>query len=58
MCRAAREIVVVADSSKFGRVCLHRIVEPRGISKVVSDSGIPVDVRMALTAAGVEVIIA
>jgi DeoR family transcriptional regulator of aga operon len=58
MCRAAREIVVVADSSKFGRVCLHRIVGPRGISKVVSDSGIPVDVRMALTAAGVEVIIA
>ena len=58
MCRAAREIVVVADSSKFGRVCLHRIVEPQGISKVVTDSGIPGDVRMALTAAGVEVIIA
>jgi DeoR family transcriptional regulator of aga operon len=58
MCRAAREIVVVADSSKFGRVCLHRIVEPQGISKVVTDSGIPGDVRVALAAAGVEVIIA
>ena len=58
MCRAASEIIVVADSSKFGRICLHRILEPQGISKLVTDTGIPDSAREALTVIGVEVIIA
>ncbi len=41
MCRAASEIIVVADSSKFERICLHKILEPQGISKLVTDTGIP-----------------
>ena len=57
MCRAATEIVVVADSSKFGRICLHKILEPQRISKVVTDAGIPGEAREALTQNGVEVII-
>ena len=57
MCRAATETIVVADSSKFGRICLHRILEPQGISKVVTDAGIPAEAREALTRNGVEVII-
>lgn len=57
MCKAAREIIVVADSSKFGRVCLHKILEPQRISKLVTDAGIPGDAREALLEAGVEVII-
>src|ERR1700722_19717041 len=57
MCRAASEIIVVADSSKFGRICLHRILEPQGISKVVTDAGIPTEAREALGRNGVEVII-
>ena len=56
MCRAASEIIVVADSSKFGRICLHRILEPQGISKVVTDAGIPTEAREALARNGVEVI--
>jgi DeoR family transcriptional regulator of aga operon len=58
MCRAASEIIIVADSSKFGRICLHKILEPQGIAKVVTDSGIPDSARDALTRIGVEVIIA
>lgn len=58
MCRAASEIIIVADSSKFGRICLHKIVEPQGIAKVVTDTGIPDAAREALTRIGVEVIIA
>jgi DeoR family transcriptional regulator of aga operon len=58
MCRAASEIIMVADSSKFGRICLHKILEPQGIAKVVTDSGIPQSARDALTRSGVEVIIA
>ena len=58
MCQAAREIIVVADSSKFGRVCLHKILEPRGIAKLVTDAGIGEATRAELVRAGVEVIIA
>jgi DeoR family transcriptional regulator of aga operon len=58
MCRAASEIIVVADSSKFGRICLHKILEPQGMSTLVTDTGIPESAREALTRIGVEVIIA
>lgn len=58
MCRAASEIIVVADSSKFGRICLHKIIEPQEFSTLVTDTGIPAAAREALTQAGVEVIIA
>jgi DeoR family transcriptional regulator of aga operon len=57
MCEAAREIIVVADSSKFGRVCLHKILAPQRISKLITDAGIPVQAREALTRSGVEVIV-
>ena len=58
MCRAASEIIVVADSSKFARICLHRILEPHGISRLITDAGISDDTREQLTRIGVEVIIA
>jgi DeoR family transcriptional regulator of aga operon len=57
MCRAASEIIVVADSSKFGRVCLHTILETRGIRVVVTDAGIPDQTCAALRSAGVEVVV-
>jgi DeoR family transcriptional regulator of aga operon len=57
MCKTASEIIVVADSSKFGRVCLHKILEPRFISKLVTDTGIPADARERLLEANVEVIV-
>lgn len=57
MCKTATEIIVVADSSKFGRICLHKILEPQGIAKLVTDAGIPGEAREALTRSGVEVII-
>ena len=58
MCEVAREIILVTDSSKFGRVCLHKILEPQRISTVVTDDGIPVEAREALARIGVQVIIA
>lgn len=58
MCRAASEIILVADSSKFGRICLHKILEPQGISRVVTDAGIAGDTRRELERIGIEVIIA
>ena len=58
MCEVAREIIVVSDSSKFGRICLHKILEPQRISKFITDAGIPAEAHEALTRMGVEVIVA
>lgn len=58
MCKAAREIIVVTDASKLGRVCLHKILDTRGISRLVTDAGIGAATREELTRCGVEVIIA
>jgi DeoR family transcriptional regulator of aga operon len=58
MCRAASEIIAVADSSKFGRICLHQILEPQGISRLVTDSGISTEMRAELARIGVKVVIA
>ena len=58
MCQAASEIIVVTDSSKFNRLCLHKIVEPQRIARVITDAGIPQDVHEGLSAAGVQVQIA
>jgi DeoR family transcriptional regulator of aga operon len=58
MCEVAREVILVTDSSKFGRVCLHKIVESQRIAKVVTDDGIPAEAREALARIGVQVIIA
>lgn len=58
MCKAAREIIVVADSSKFGRVCLHKILETRGINRLVTDAGIDAATRGELARCDVEVIVA
>ena len=58
MCRAASEIILVADSSKFGRICLHKILEPQGVARLVTDAGIGDETRAELTRIGVEVIVA
>lgn len=58
MCGAASEIIVVADSSKFGRICLHKILEPARISKLITDAGIGAETREELARIGVEVIVA
>ena len=56
MCDAAAEIIVVMDSSKFGKVCLHRIVEPSRIDKLITDERISREVQASLAELGVEVI--
>jgi DeoR family transcriptional regulator of aga operon len=41
MAEVAREVIAVTDSSKFGRVCLHRIIGLQEISALVTDMGAP-----------------
>lgn len=58
MRRAANTVIVVTDSSKFGKVCLHLILETVDVSMVVTDSGIPSGYRRGLEKLGVELVIA
>ncbi|PCK30768.1 transcriptional repressor AgaR [Pseudoalteromonas piscicida] len=55
MCKAAKQVIVVTDSSKFGRNGVHRIISCAEIDVLVTDSGIPDDIYQQLVAAGIEV---
>ena len=58
MCEVAREIIAVADASKFGRKSFCMIREAGQIHRLITDSRLPDDYERALTELGVEVIIA
>jgi DeoR family transcriptional regulator, aga operon transcriptional repressor len=58
MIRASREVIVVADSSKFGQRSLSVISKLDAIDKLVTDDGITPYMLDAIRASGVEVIIA
>ena len=47
MLSAARQVVVVADSSKFGRSALVRVTDLAGIDLIVTDDGLDADVATA-----------
>jgi Transcriptional regulators of sugar metabolism len=57
MCDVADEIIVVTDSSKFGRISLHKILEPGKVSKVITDQAIPEFYLEGLQHAGIDVIL-
>lgn len=58
MVEHARQVIVLADGSKFGQLCLHRICSLDRVHTVVSDASMPLAIRAALVANGIEVIIA
>lgn len=58
MVEHARQVIVLADGSKFGQLCLHRICALDRVHTVVSDTSLPQAMRSGLQAQGIEVIIA
>lgn len=58
MCESARQIIAVADSSKFGRKSFCMIRAANQIDVLVTDCNIPYETHQALMKMGVEVIIA
>jgi DeoR family transcriptional regulator, fructose operon transcriptional repressor len=58
MMRASRQVVLVADSSKFQAVRFAQIAPLDRLQAVVTDSGLPEEGRRAIEALGVEVILA
>jgi DeoR/GlpR family transcriptional regulator of sugar metabolism len=57
MAQAAKEIIVVADSSKIGVVGLTTILELAKVHKLITDAQAPLDFVSALKDQGVEVIL-
>ncbi len=58
MMRAADEVVIVADSSKFGRQSLTHLCELGAVNYLVADNEITEDWRSKVLAAGVKLLIA
>ena len=47
MVAAASTVIAVTDQTKFGRVCLHRIVQLDEIHALVTDGAVPEDIELA-----------
>lgn len=56
--RSARQVIVLCDASKLGRVSPVRFADIADIDVLVTGAGIDDEVRSALTEAGVEVVVA
>jgi len=54
----ARKVIVLADSSKFGFISLHRIVQLDRINTIITDSDISPQYRDGLRDAGIDLLIA
>jgi DeoR family transcriptional regulator of aga operon len=54
MVDAARVVISITDSSKFGKVCLHRIVPVTALNVLITDTGAPEDIVQASHQLGFE----
>lgn len=58
MVEAARVVVAITDSSKFGKICLHRIVPVGDLNVLITNRGAPDDIVQASEQLGFELILA
>jgi len=58
MIEASEQLIIVADHTKFGKVCLMPVAPVERAAKIVTDAGVPPEFVERLRERGVEVIIA
>jgi DeoR family transcriptional regulator of aga operon len=58
MIQAARQVILLVDSSKWHKVGFAKVARLAAVSTIVSDIGLPEDARAAIQRAGVELILA
>lgn len=58
MVEAARMVVAITDSSKFGRICLHRIIAAGELDVLITDSEAPEEIRQASQQLGFQLLLA
>lgn len=54
MVEAARQVVAITDSSKFGKICLHRIIALGDLDMLITDRDAPSEIRQASEQLGFE----
>ncbi|KGJ88399.1 MULTISPECIES: transcriptional repressor AgaR [Colwelliaceae] len=57
MCEKSSQIIVVTDSSKFGKRSCYIVQAYNKVSTVITDKGIPAEYKKAFTLAGIQLII-
>ncbi|AQR75053.1 transcriptional repressor AgaR [Sphingomonas sp. LM7] len=55
MVKRAREVIAVTDGSKFGRTCMHRIINATELSMLITDESAPAALVEKIRQAGVRV---
>jgi DeoR/GlpR family transcriptional regulator of sugar metabolism len=58
MIRAARQVILLADTSKWGRTGFYKIAPLTAVHTIVTDTGIPDHARAAVERLGIELLIA
>lgn len=58
MIRAARDVILLADHTKFGQEAVAQIAPLSAISRVITDNALAATIRLELSKSGIEVIIA
>jgi DeoR/GlpR family transcriptional regulator of sugar metabolism len=58
MIRAAREVILLADHTKFGQEAVAQIAPLNAVSRLITDNALVAGTRLSLTQMGIEVIIA
>ncbi|MCK5008175.1 MAG: DeoR/GlpR transcriptional regulator, partial [Spirochaetales bacterium] len=58
MIRSARQIILVTDSSKFGKISVTHFAGLDEVDTIITDGGIPEEYRKILADRGIELIIA
>jgi DeoR/GlpR family transcriptional regulator of sugar metabolism len=58
MIRAAREVILLADHTKFGQEAVAQIAPLSAVSRLITDNALVASTRLDLTQMGIEVIIA
>jgi DeoR/GlpR family transcriptional regulator of sugar metabolism len=58
MIRVAREIILLADHTRFGKESTRQVAPADVVDKLITDDALPASARLELTQRGTEVIIA
>jgi DeoR family transcriptional regulator of aga operon len=56
MAEVAQQVIAVTDSSKFGRMCLHKIIDLDGVDVLITDTGAQESALAAIRRRDIEVI--
>jgi DeoR family fructose operon transcriptional repressor len=58
MLRAAREVILLADHTKFEQESVVQIAPIKAVNKLITDNALPASTRLDLTKLGVEIVLA